>query len=187
MLYRTEQWLYCCGCQLLSVIVIPSSLERKKKFVFLKLFPIQGLLPFLVLGVFLPGAFYLTQGVSFTFFSKVKDTSPVTTYSPLWPLLQPVQERALLLIISASGLGRTCMNSSSPVASSPKKMVQFCSVGDAEVIFLSSSSQIFSTYYDNLWRHSTLSDTVCFPKLFCTKLPLQWLTTTKPDFSNRVQ
>lgn len=161
--------------------------KKKKIFVILKLFPIQGLFPFLVLGVFLPGAFYLTQGVSFTFFSKVKDTSAFTTYSPLWPLLQLVQESALLLIISESGLGRTCMNSSSPVASSPKKMVQFCSVGNAEVIFLSSSSQIFSMYYDNLWRHSALSDTVCFPKIFCTKFPLQWLTTTKPDFSNWVQ
>lgn len=74
VLCRTVTWEGSCyGCQLLlSVILYLPPLKEKNIFVILKLFLIQGSLSFLVLGIFLPGTFYITQGISFTFFFEVR-------------------------------------------------------------------------------------------------------------------
>lgn len=135
---------------------------------------------FLMLGVFLTSAFYLTQGVSFTFFFK-------GSYSPLIPsfraVIQLFQERALLLIISASGLSHPCMwYTTSSVASSSKDTVQFCSVVNAEVIFLSPHPKLSPCTMIIYGDTSGLSDSVYSLKYsaancFCSVLP-----QPKPDF-----
>lgn len=60
---------------------------------------IHALLPFLMLGVFLTSAFTNTGSI----FSP-SSLFLFTTYSLLQAVIQLFQERALLLIISASGL-----------------------------------------------------------------------------------
>lgn len=90
--------------------------------------------------------------------------------------MQLFQERALLLIISASGLSHPCMNTTSSVASSSKDTVQFCSVVNAEVIFLSPHPKLspctMKIYGDTQGSQTQCASLKYFaPNCFCSVLP----------------